>query len=116
MEQPMSQPTIRSAPAALGRAERSTISPALRRKARPGEAVIQAILRVSGLLSVLITAGIVLVLLYDAFVFFMRPEVNLWGFLTGTAWQPRIDQFLRITVGDPTQNTALITALTQILA
>ncbi len=30
--------------------------------------------------------------------------------------QPRIDQFLRITVGDPTQNTALIAALTQILA
>ncbi len=30
--------------------------------------------------------------------------------------QPRIDQFLRITVGDPTQNTALIAALDQILA
>ena len=30
--------------------------------------------------------------------------------------QPRIDQFLRITVGDPAQNAALLAALSQILA
>lgn len=90
MQQEISRPGLLNAPAAAGP---NAISPALRKKMRPGEAVIQAILRLSGLVSVLITAGIVLVLLYDAWVFFMRPEVSLWAFLTGTAWQPRIGQF-----------------------
>ncbi len=65
----------------------------LRKKVRPGEAVIQLFLRVSGLVSILVTAGIVMVLLYDAWVFFMRPEATIWVFFTGTAWQPRINQF-----------------------
>lgn len=69
------------------------ISQELRKKRRIGESIIQAFLRVSGLLSVLITAGIVAVLFYDAWVFFMRPEVSFWRFLTETAWQPRIGQF-----------------------
>jgi histidinol-phosphate aminotransferase len=30
--------------------------------------------------------------------------------------QPRIEQFLRITVGDPSQNAALLAALSHILA
>jgi phosphate transport system permease protein len=40
-----------------------------------------------------VTAGIVLVLFYDAWLFFSRPEVSLVAFFTGTAWQPRLDQF-----------------------
>lgn len=92
MEQDISQPALGNAPTTLD-LRGGDISAELRKKARPGEAVIQAILRISGLLSVLITAGIILVLLYDAWVFFMRPEVSLWGFFTGTAWQPRINQF-----------------------
>jgi phosphate transport system permease protein len=65
----------------------------LRKKTRPGEAIIQAILRIAGFVSVFVTAGIVLVLIYDAWIFFMRPEVTLLNFFTGTAWQPRIGQF-----------------------
>jgi phosphate transport system permease protein len=34
-----------------------------------------------------------LVLVYDAWIFFMRPEVTLTAFLTGTAWQPSINLF-----------------------
>ncbi len=92
MEQPMSQTGLMTARRA-NRVQHGEVSPELRRKVRPGEGAIQLFLRVSGLLSVLITAGIVLVLLYDAWVFFMRPEVSVWRFLTGTAWQPRIDEF-----------------------
>lgn len=93
MQQELSRPGMIDAPGSGPGAGSGPISPELRKKMRPGEAVIQAILRFSGLLSVAITAGIILVLLYDAWVFFMRPEVSLWAFLTGTAWQPRIDQF-----------------------
>ena len=38
----------------------------LRRRSRPGEAVIQALLLLCGMLSILTTAGIVLVLLYES--------------------------------------------------
>ena len=96
MGQEFNQPSLAipqsiSAPDAAG--QRNDLRSSLRKKARPGEAIIQVFLRFSGLLSVLITAGIVLVLVYDAWVFFQRPEVTLWMFFTGTAWQPRIGQF-----------------------
>ena len=96
MEQDMSQPRMAtSMPASTPTVgvSRGEIGPDLRKKARPGEAVIQFLLRISGAVSILITAGIVLVLLYDAWVFFTRPEVSVWSFLTGTAWQPQINQF-----------------------
>ncbi len=100
MEQDMSQPRLVTSlpasapvsPSGLG-VSRGEISPDLRKKARPGESAIQFFLRISGAVSIFITAGIVLVLLYDAWVFFMRPEVSLWSFFTGTAWQPQINQF-----------------------
>jgi phosphate transport system permease protein len=102
MQQEISRPGLIDLPAAG-----AGVSPELRKKTRPGEVVIQAILRISGLLSVLITAGIVLVLLYDAWVFFMRPEVSLWRFFTETAWQPRINQFGIF----PLLNATLLTSL-----
>jgi phosphate transport system permease protein len=100
MGQDMSQPRLAiSVPASSGGstptvdAGRGDISLDLRKKARLGEAVIQFFLRISGAVSIFITAGIILVLLYDAWVFFTRPEVSLWRFFTETAWQPRINQF-----------------------
>jgi phosphate transport system permease protein len=92
MEQELSQPGMISPPA-VGGSGIGTISAELRKKTRPGEAIIQAILRISGVVSIFVTLGIVLVLFYDAWIFFMRPEVSLWQFLTETAWQPRINQF-----------------------
>lgn len=62
----------------------------LRRRPRIGEQIIQFSLLLCGLLSVLITAGIVVVLLFDALAFFRLPEVTLVEFFTGTAWQPQI--------------------------
>ena len=61
----------------------------LRKRVRPGETVIQVGLRLAGLVSVLTTAGIILVLIFDAIKFFMRPEPTLWEFFTGTIWQPQ---------------------------
>jgi phosphate transport system permease protein len=92
MAQKLSRPGLVTAPG-LTDTSIGDISHQLRKKFRPGEVIIQFILRISGLVSVFVTAGIVLVLIYDAWIFFMRPEVTLWNFLTGTAWQPRIGQF-----------------------
>lgn len=65
----------------------------LRKRTHPGEVIIQLFLRVAAAISVLTTAGIVLVLIIDAIRFFMRPEPTLREFFTGTAWQPVIDKF-----------------------
>ena len=65
----------------------------LRKRRHLGESLIQGFLRLSGVISVLITAGIVLVLIVDAYRFFARPEPTLQEFFTGTAWQPAIKLF-----------------------
>jgi phosphate transport system permease protein len=50
------------------------------------ERVIRAVLLGCGLVSILTTAGIVLVLVWESFGFFR--EVSVWEFLTGTEWTP----------------------------
>lgn len=65
----------------------------LRKRPRVGEAIIQAILFLAGFVSIFTTIGIVYELGKEALLFFRTPEVNLWDFLTGTSWQPHIDQF-----------------------
>jgi phosphate transport system permease protein len=80
----------------------------LRKRTRPGEAVIHLLLRMAGAVSVLTTAGIVLVLIYDAFVFFMRPEPTLREFFTGTIWQPQILKFGIFPLLNATMLTSLI--------
>jgi phosphate transport system permease protein len=65
----------------------------LRKRSRPGEAIIRALLLASALVSILTTAGIVLVLIFDAIKFFARPEPTLLEFFTGTVWQPQILKF-----------------------
>jgi phosphate transport system permease protein len=65
----------------------------LRRRPRIGEKIIQAALLLCGLLSILITIGIVAVLFFDALAFFRLPEVGLVEFFTGTVWQPQILHF-----------------------
>jgi phosphate transport system permease protein len=108
MEQDMSQSAgLLASPAAAGDAT-GDFSATLRKKSRPFEAIIQFFLRISGMVSVLVTAGIVLVLLYDAWIFFMRPEVTLGQFLTGTAWQPSIDQFGIFPLLNATMLTSII--------
>lgn len=65
----------------------------LKRRWRPGESLIQGFLFVSGGLSILTTIGIVVVLMRESLLFFNAPGVSLVEFLTGTAWQPHIDEF-----------------------
>ena len=54
------------------------------RRSRIGERVIKVVLAGSALLSVVITAGIVVALLTPMGTFFTH--VNVWEFLTGTSW------------------------------
>ena len=83
----------------------------LRKRMRPGETVIQVGLRLAGLVSVLTTAGIILVLIFDAIKFFMRPEPTLWEFFTGTVWQPQILEFGIFPLLNATLLTSFIGAL-----
>jgi len=80
----------------------------LRRRPRIGEQVIQTVLWFSGLLSILITIGIVAVLFFDALAFFRRPEVGLGEFFTGTVWQPQIIKFGIFPLFNATMLTSLI--------
>lgn len=65
----------------------------LRRKMRPAESVMQALLFLAGVLSIFITVAIVYELGKEAWLFFGDPEVTLAKFLGGTKWQPGIGQF-----------------------
>src|SRR4051812_36918733 len=56
------------------------------RSKRPVERLIEALLVGSGLVSVLTTAGILVVLASETWHFFS--QVSLWDFLTGTEWTP----------------------------
>lgn len=52
------------------------------------ERLIHAILLFCGLISILVTIGIIFSLFSEALHFFQRPEVSVWKFLTGTTWRP----------------------------
>ena len=55
----------------------------LRRQRRVGEAVIQTLLTICGIISILTTVGIVFVLGEEALGFFAMPETSLIEFLAG---------------------------------
>jgi len=57
------------------------------------ETVIQALLFLSGAISVLTTVGIVIVLGNESLSFFADPEVSVFEFFTGTRWQPQTGDF-----------------------
>ncbi len=65
----------------------------LRRRPRPGEALIQGFLFFCGAVSILTTLGIVYELGKEAWLFFGSPEVSLVDFFTKTRWQPTIGEF-----------------------
>lgn len=65
----------------------------LKKKMRPAESVMQALLFLAGVLSIFITVAIVYELGKEAWLFFGDPEVTLAKFLGGTKWQPGIGQF-----------------------
>ncbi len=85
----------------------SDVASLLRRRHRPGEKLIEVLIRLCGVFSVFTTAGIVAVLFFDAWRFFSRPEVGVLDFLTGTRWQPHANRFGIF----PLLNATLLTSL-----
>lgn len=65
----------------------------LSKRSRPGETIIQALLFISGAISILTTLGIVWVLVSESVKFFTSPEVSILEFWTTTTWQPQLLQF-----------------------
>jgi phosphate transport system permease protein len=59
----------------------------LRHGVRWGERTVLSLLWLCAAVSILTTVGIVVILFEEAWQLFSE-DVNLWGFLTGTTWQP----------------------------
>ena len=93
-------------PAAGGWSEPQPID--LHKRTRLGESIIRISLIAAAFVSVATTIGIVLVLIFDAVKFFLRPETNLWEFFTNTIWQPRILEFGIFPLFNATVLTSLI--------
>lgn len=65
----------------------------LKKSLRLSETIVHAFLFLCGFISILITLGIVYELGKESLLFFEDERVSTIGFLTGTKWQPHIDQF-----------------------
>jgi len=85
----------------------------LKKRKRWIESLIQGLLFLAGFFSILTTAGIIFTLGKEALLFFQKPEVNLFEFLTGTAWQPHINQFGILPLAT---STLLTTAIAMLIA
>lgn len=59
-----------------------------RRKVRYGEFAIEGWMVMCAMVSILTTAGILIVLFSQSWLFFRAEEVSVFEFLTGTKWQP----------------------------
>ncbi len=80
----------------------------LKRRSRPGERLIQGFLFFCGAFSIFTTLGIIYELGKEALLFFRYPGVTLWGFLTGTKWQPQAGSFGILPLVNSTVITSLI--------
>ena len=65
----------------------------LKKKLRPGESMIQALLFLAGFLSIFITVAIVYELGKEAWLFFGNPDVTFAKFFGTTEWSPGIGKF-----------------------
>jgi phosphate transport system permease protein len=65
----------------------------LKKKLRPGESVIQALLFLAGFLSIFITVAIVYELGKEAWLFFGNPDVTFAKFFGTTEWSPGIGKY-----------------------
>jgi len=91
--------------------EKKDYSPAmidLKKRRRLGETVIQSLLFFAGFFSIFTTLGIVYELGKEALLFFRTPAVNLFKFLSGTQWQPHINEFGILPLVNATLMTTLI--------
>jgi phosphate transport system permease protein len=83
----------------------------MHKKLRLGELVIQLTLLLFGVLSILITAGIVLTLGEESLRFFTSGEISAWKFFTAAKWQPAIGEFGILPLASATLMTSLIAML-----
>ena len=83
----------------------------MQKKLRLGELVIQLTLLLFGVLSILITAGIVLTLGEESLRFFASGEISIWKFLTAAKWQPAIGEYGILPLASATLMTSLIAML-----
>jgi phosphate transport system permease protein len=65
----------------------------LRKKAKPGESTIRALLWICGVISIATTLGILYELGKESLLFFQDDRVSLAEFLTGTQWSPQAEVF-----------------------
>lgn len=65
----------------------------LRKKSKPGETTIRAILWVCGVISIATTLGILYELGKESLLFFQDDRVSIVEFLTGTRWSPQAEVF-----------------------
>ncbi len=82
-----------------------------KKKPRYQELIIESLLFSFAVLSILITAGIVIILARESIRFFSSDEVTLREFFTATTWQPMISKFGIL----PLLNSTLMTSLVAIL-
>jgi phosphate transport system permease protein len=86
----------------------------LQKRRRLKESIIKALLFFSGVFSIFITVAIIYELAKEAMLFFQDPNVTLWGFLTGTTWQPKLGEFGVIPLVTATLMTTAIAMLVAI--
>jgi phosphate transport system permease protein len=76
------------------------------------ERLIHAFLYLCAAISILTTIGIIISLFQEAIGFFLRPEVSLWHYLTGTQWRPLANPVMPENFGVlPLINGTLLVAL-----
>jgi phosphate transport system permease protein len=83
----------------------------LTKKPSAGEKLIKLTLLGFGLISICITIGIVLILGFESFRFFINGGISIIDFFSKTEWQPAIGKFGII----PLANATLMTSLTAML-
>ncbi|MCB0077067.1 MAG: phosphate ABC transporter permease subunit PstC [Anaerolineales bacterium] len=81
---------------------------------RWGETIIQGLLFLCGIVSIFTTVGIVYVLGHESWLFFGKPDVSIFEFLTGTVWQPSIGLFGIMSLVNSTLLTSAIAMLVAI--
>ena len=81
------------------------------KKLRYREVLIQALLFSFAVLSVLVTAGIVIILGRESFRFFANDEVTIREFFTGKTWQPMISKFGILPLLNATLMTSAVAML-----
>lgn len=80
----------------------------MNRKLRLGELAIQLALLLFAVVSILVTAGIVLTLGEESLRFFASGEISIWKFFTGAKWQPAIGEYGILPLASATLMTSLI--------